>query len=190
MNAVWAAKQAGVKHVVRLSAIGAAHDAPTRNGRLHALSDAELAHSGLNWTIIKPASFMQNLIGSVIDGTLYGSSGESRIGMIDMRDIADFAAHVLAEPAPHAGRTYTLTGPAGISLRDAAAEVGATYHPVTPAQAYEAMRQAGLDETLASMGAEYAAAFASGWGSSVTTDYADVMGRRPRTFADFARDML
>jgi nucleoside-diphosphate-sugar epimerase len=37
MNALWAAKQAGVKRVVRMSAIGAAHDAPTRNGRLHAL---------------------------------------------------------------------------------------------------------------------------------------------------------
>lgn len=190
MNAVWAARQAGTRHIVRLSAIGAAHDAPTRNGRLHALSDAELADSGVNWTIIKPGSFMQNLIGSVVDGTLYGAAGEGRIGMIDVRDIADFAAHVLSDPAPHAGRTYTLTGPASISLRDAAAELGANYHPLTPAQAYEAMRQAGLDETLAAMGAEYAAAFADGWGDSITTDFTDVMGRRPRTFAEFARDML
>src|SRR5581483_12414050 len=38
-NALWAARQAGVKHVVRLSAIGAAHDAPSLNGRMHALSD-------------------------------------------------------------------------------------------------------------------------------------------------------
>src|SRR6187549_1178587 len=37
MNAVWAARRAGVERVVRMSAIGAAHDAPTRNGRLHAL---------------------------------------------------------------------------------------------------------------------------------------------------------
>src|SRR2546421_4591759 len=32
-NALWAARQAGVAHIVRLSAIGAAHDAPTRNCR-------------------------------------------------------------------------------------------------------------------------------------------------------------
>jgi uncharacterized protein YbjT (DUF2867 family) len=190
MNAVWAARQAGAKHIVRLSAIGAAYDAPTRNGRLHALSDAELASSGLDWTIIRPSSFMQNLIGSVSDGTLYGANGDGRVGMIDVRDIADFAAHVLSNPAPHAGRTYTLTGPASISLEEAAAAVDATYHPVTPEQAYEAMRQAGLDETLASMGAEYAAAFADGWGDSITTDFIDVMGRRPRTFAEFAHDML
>jgi uncharacterized protein YbjT (DUF2867 family) len=55
MNALWAAKRAGVERVVRMSAIGAAHDAPSRNGRLHALSDAELMASGLKWTILLPA---------------------------------------------------------------------------------------------------------------------------------------
>jgi hypothetical protein len=45
-NALWAARQAGVKHVVRASAIGAAHDAPTLNGRLHALSDDEARRIG------------------------------------------------------------------------------------------------------------------------------------------------
>jgi uncharacterized protein YbjT (DUF2867 family) len=189
-NAVWAARQAGVAHVVRLSAIGAAYDAPTRNGRLHALSDAELAGSGLNWTLIKPAAFMQNLIGSLVDGVLYGATGEGRTGMIDVRDIAEFAVHVLSHPAPHAGRTYTLTGPASISLRDAAAQVGAVYQPLTPAQAYEAMRQAGLDESIASMGAEYASTYSTGWGDYVTTDFADVLGHAPRSFAQFAHDQL
>lgn len=189
-NAVWAARQAGVEHVVRLSAIGAAHDAPTRNGRLHALSDAELAGSGLTWTIIKPAAFMQNLVGSLVEGVLYGATGEGRTGMIDVRDIGEFAAHVLSDPAPHAGRTYTLTGSDSISLRDAAAQVGAVYQPMTPAQAYEAMRQSGLDESIASMGAEYATAYSTGWGDYVTTDFADAMGRAPRTFAQFARDHM
>jgi uncharacterized protein YbjT (DUF2867 family) len=190
MNAVWAARKAGVRHIVRMSAIGAAYDAPTRNGRLHALSDAEFTNSGLHWTIIRPASFMQNLIGSVVDGTLYGATGEGRMAMIDVRDIAEFAAHVISDPAPHAGRAYTLSGPASISLRDAAAQVGATYQPITPAQAYEAMRQAGFDESVASMGAEYATAYADGWGDFTTTDFPDVMGRKPRTFAEFARDSM
>ena len=39
-NGIWAARQAGVKHIVRMSAVGAAHDASTMNSRLHALSDA------------------------------------------------------------------------------------------------------------------------------------------------------
>lgn len=72
---------------------------PRVNGRLHALSDAELVSSGLDWTIIKPATFMQNLTGALVDGTLYGSTGEGRVGMIDVRDIADFAA--TSSPIPH-----------------------------------------------------------------------------------------
>jgi uncharacterized protein YbjT (DUF2867 family) len=110
-NAVWAARQAGVRHIVRMSAIGAAHDAPTRNGRLHAVSDAELQASGIPYTIIKPAAFMQILLGSVAGGTLYHNWGEGRVGFIDAADIAAFAAQVLTEPDRHAGQTYTITGP-------------------------------------------------------------------------------
>jgi uncharacterized protein YbjT (DUF2867 family) len=67
MNAVWAARQAGVRRVVRLSAVGAAYDAPTRSGRLHALSDHELRASEMNWTILRPQWFMQNLLNAAGD---------------------------------------------------------------------------------------------------------------------------
>jgi len=49
-----AAKNSGNPHVVRISAIGAAVDAPTDNGRLHYQSDTELADSGLPHTILRP----------------------------------------------------------------------------------------------------------------------------------------
>jgi uncharacterized protein YbjT (DUF2867 family) len=61
-NALWAARCAGVKHIVRMSAVGAASDAPTLNSRLHALSDAELQNSGIAYTIVKPHFFTQNLM--------------------------------------------------------------------------------------------------------------------------------
>ncbi|TMS00426.1 SDR family oxidoreductase [Nonomuraea basaltis] len=194
MNAVWAARRAGVSHVVRMSAIGAAHDAPTRNGRLHALSDVELAASGLGWTVIRPAFFMQNLFGSVNGDTLYGATGEGRLGMIDVRDIGDFAAAVLSDPAPHKGKTYTLTGPSSISLRDAAAELEQVYgmpiayQPVTPDDAYRSMLAAGLPEWIAAVNREYLTAYAQGWGDYTTSTFTDVMGHPGRSFTDFARD--
>ncbi|WP_226899073.1 SDR family oxidoreductase [Nonomuraea phyllanthi] len=194
MNAVWAARKAGVRHVVRMSAIGAAHDAPTRNGRLHALSDVELAASGLDWTIIRPAFFMQNLLGSVNGDTLYGATGEGRIGLIDVRDIGDFAATVLRAPAPHKGRTYTLTGPASISLRDAAADLGQVYgtpiayQPITPDDAHRSMLEAGLSPWMAAVNREYLIAYSGGWGDYTTPDFEKVMGRPARSFTDFARD--
>ncbi|MFC7384239.1 SDR family oxidoreductase [Sphaerisporangium rhizosphaerae] len=194
MNAVWAARQAGVRHIVRMSAVGAGHDAPTRNGRLHALSDAELMASGLRWTIIRPHFFMQNLFGSVNGGTLYGGLGDGRVGMIDVRDIGDFAARVLTEPQSHEGKVYTLTGPAGISLKEAAERLQiiygtpVDYHALSEREAYEAMLGAGLPDWIAAVNAEYGTAYARGWGDFTTSDFPDVMGRPARSFGDFARD--
>ncbi|MFG6193581.1 SDR family oxidoreductase [Nonomuraea sp. JJY05] len=194
MNAVWAARKAGVRHVVRMSAIGAAHDAPTRNGRLHALSDVELAASGLGWTVLRPAFFMQNLFGSVNGDTLYGATGEGRLGMIDVRDIGDFAAAVLRASAQHKGSTYTLTGPASVSLRDAAAALGEVYgtpiayQPVTPDDAQQSMLDAGLSPWIAAVTKEYLTAYSEGWGDYTTPDFEKVMGRPARSFAAFARD--
>ena len=146
--------------MVRLSAIGAGHDAPTRNGRLHALSEVELAASGLGWTVVRPAFFMQNLFGSVNGGTLYGPTGEGKIGLIDVRDIAAFAARVLADPKSHHGRTYTITGPESISLRDAAAGSASATSPSPRRTRYRAMLQAGLPEWDAAVNVEYARAYA------------------------------
>lgn len=193
MNAVWAARQAGVSHIVRQSAVGAAHDAPTRNGRLHAMSDEELMASGIDWTIIKPHSFMQNLLGSVGGDTLYGLD-VGHMGMIDARDVAEFAARVLIQPQSHAGRTYTPTGPASVSLPELAATLEPvlgtpiTYQPVSPQDAHAAMIGAGVPAWNAAVIIEYGAAYASGWGDFVTADFPDVMGRQARTFAQFAHD--
>ncbi len=194
-NAVWAARAAGVRHLVRLSAIGAAHDAPTRNGRLHALSDVEALESGIATTIIRPAFFMQNLIGSVSGGVLYHAIGQGRIGIIDIRDIADFGAHILANPDAHAGRVYTLTGPQSVSMTDAAQTLTeALGKPVTaqeipPQAAVEGMKAAGFPAWVAEVsGLEYGAAYASGWGDYTTPDFTSVTGKPGRTLAEFARD--
>ncbi|MEU8079509.1 SDR family oxidoreductase [Catellatospora citrea] len=187
-NAVWAARQAGVKHIVRLSAIGAAPDAPTRNGRLHALSDTELQASGIGWTVIRPAFFLQNLLGSVNGGTLYGATGEGRLSPIDVRDIAAFGARVLAEPARHAGRIYTITGPESLSLREAAARMGLDYQSVPGADVVAGMRAAGLPAWTADVTGEYLTAYAANWGDLTTEDFARVTGRPAVDVVAFARD--
>ncbi|TDC97240.1 SDR family oxidoreductase [Nonomuraea deserti] len=199
MNAVWAARQAGVERVVRLSAIGAAHDAPTRNGRLHALSDHELQASGLRWTILRPHAFMQNLLwqaGRIAhDGTFSLNMAQGRLGMIDLRDVADVAAHILrAEPERHHGKIYTPSGPETLSYAEAAEQLGQvlgrTIHYVAAdaEDAHAGMVAGGIPHWLAGMFVEYGQALGSGFGDFTTTDVEDVVGRPPRRFADFARD--
>lgn len=192
-NAIWAARHAGVRHVVRMSAIGAAHDAPTRNGRLHILSDVELMNSGLGWTILRPHFFMQNMFGSVSDGTMYGLVGEGRLGLVDVDDIAALAAAVLKDPAAHQGKIYTPTGPESIDLHQAAAEAAEAlktpvkYQPLPHDKVYDGLREAGMPEYVARVYQEYGRAYSGNWGDYTTTDVQDVVGTPGRTFADFAR---
>lgn len=147
-NALWAARNAGVKHVVRMSAIGAAHDAPTINGRLHGLSDAELIGSGIPYTIVKPHFFMQNLLMAAESiaqqGVMHLPLADSRMGLIDSRDISEFAARVLAGEG-HEGKIYTLTGPASITMTEAASAIGdvigkqVRYEPVSLEATWQSM---------------------------------------------------
>ena len=117
-NAIAAAQKAEKPYIVRLSVIKAGLDAPTANTRSHGQTEKDLKDSGLPVAYLRPHYFMQNIFGSaesmMKDGLLYQGMGDAKLAMIDVRDIADAAAAVLADRG-HAGKTYTLTGPASIS---------------------------------------------------------------------------
>ncbi|MDA2815245.1 NAD(P)H-binding protein [Nocardiopsis sp. RSe5-2] len=198
MNAMWAARSAGAGRVVRLSAVGAAHDAPTRSGRLHALSDAEAQRSGLEWTLLRPMWFMDNLLGEAAEVRATGGfgmdMGQGRLGMVAADDVAACAARVLADgPGVHGGRAYTLTGPESLGLAEAAERMGealgrpVAYRPVSTADKRAALLAVGADEWIADMVGEYSAAFARGWGDFTTPDAGELLGRPPQGVADFAR---
>ena len=196
-NALWAAKQAGASHVVRLSAFGASHTAPTINSRLHALSDAELLASGMPFTILKPHYFMQNLLMAAQSvaqqGAMYLALADGRMGIIDSRDISDFAAQVLTGTG-HEGKTYTLTGPASVSMHEVAAALGEAigkavkYVPITLEAQRQALVQMGIDEWTANLLWDYSAAYSANWGSLVTDDFQRVTGKAPRSIAQFGKD--
>jgi uncharacterized protein YbjT (DUF2867 family) len=196
-SGLWEARQAKVGHVLRMSAVGAAHDAPTVNSRLHALSDHELAVSGLPYTIIKPHFFMQNLFGSAQtvaeQGAMYWALGNGRLGMIDVQDIADVAAAILRDPKPHLGRTYTPTGPKSIDMNEVAAAFSAAvgkpvkYVDVPLSAADEGMAKWGMDEYARGMMEDYLVAYARNWGDFVTDDVPNITGHPARSIAEFAK---
>ena len=197
-NALWAARAAGVKHVVRMSAVGAAHDAPNLNSRMHALSDAEVAACGIPFTIVKPHFFMQNLLmaaHSVSEqGTIYFALGDAKLPMIDVRDIGTTVAAILSNPAPHAGKAYTLTGPAAIGIATVAAAIGeaigkpVTYVPVPVPAMVETMANMGLDDYMQVSMRDYLTSYSKGWESQVTPAVEQISGAAPRGIGAFARD--
>lgn len=199
MNAVWAARQSGVERVVRLSAIGAAFDAPNRSGRLHALSDREVEASGMRWTILRPFWFMQNLLNEAGDvaatGTFSLNMASARLGMIDARDIAACAARILLDaPDLHHGKAYTLSGPRALTFDEVADELGdalggpVKYSPVSDAAKRETLLDYGVPKWIVDMLEEYARAYVSGWGDYTTDAVAELLSRPPRDIAEFARD--
>ena len=110
-----ACKAKGVRHVVRLSAVGANPWAASALLRNHGKCEALLEDSGLSWTILRPTIFMQNLvpfIGPTVakESTLYAPAGNARMPWVDTRDIAAVAGTVLTTPG-HEGLIYEITGP-------------------------------------------------------------------------------
>lgn len=197
-NAVEAARAAGVRYILRSSGAGADTGSPVALSRLQGEVDAVIAGSGIDWTVIRPSNFMQNIItlfgGMVRSGTLYLPHADGRSGYIDVRDIAGAAAAILSDPAPHAGRAYPLTGPEALSVGDIAAQLSAAlgrdirYVPVDEDSAVAAMRERGSDPWMIAMITSLNRAIAGGDLAGLTDDARRLLGREPRRFADFARE--
>jgi uncharacterized protein YbjT (DUF2867 family) len=85
---------------------GAAPEAITV-GRLHHAAEEAVLSSGMSWTVIRPATFMQNYLGHAAgirkQGAFPSSHAAGRAPYLDVRDIAAVAAEALVDGA-HAGK--------------------------------------------------------------------------------------
>ncbi len=126
-----AAVAAGVARIVYTSFCGAAPDATFTLARDHWATEEHLRASGLAHVILRDnlyLDFLPLLVGA--DGAIRGPAGDGRVAAVAQDDIADAAVAVLREPAAHDGATYTLTGPAALSLDEVATALSA--HTGTP----------------------------------------------------------
>lgn len=124
-----ACKLRNVKHVVRLSAVGANPWAASGLLSCHGRCEQQLQDSGLAWTLLRPTMFMQNLglyFAPTVarESTLYAPAGQSQIPWVDTRDIAAVAATVLTS-AGHENLVYDLTGPMACTYAEVADMIGA-----------------------------------------------------------------
>lgn len=117
-NLVDAARRAAVRHIVKLSWIGASeHLVALPFGRWHAEVESYLEASGVAYTILRASAFMQNHFDHITmrhQNIVFGAVGEGKAGLVDARDVAAVAATVLTEEG-HDGRLYEVTGPEALS---------------------------------------------------------------------------
>ena len=121
------AREAGVRHVVKLSAIGARADSPVALMRWHYAIEEALRGSDLAWTFLRPHLYMQNLLrfaGDVAERARFAAPmGARRYPLVDTRDVGAAVAAVLRDPGAHVARAYALTGPSAVSYGEVAAQL-------------------------------------------------------------------
>jgi uncharacterized protein YbjT (DUF2867 family) len=106
------ARSQGVDHVVFLSVAGAGKNKVVPHRKV----EDHLRARGDHHTNLRPGFFAQNLETAyrediVGDDRIYLPGGTAPVNWIDVRDIAEVAALVHAEPERHRGQSYTLAGP-------------------------------------------------------------------------------
>jgi len=191
-----AAREAGVRFVARLSTMGADADSPTVMGRHHAAADDRVRASGLDWALIKPTFFMDNLLTFNIDGirsegAFYGAAADGKVSWVSSRDIAEVAAAVLLDPGAHRGREYALTGPEAVSCAEVAALVSEVagrqvrYVDVSPEQLRASMVARGIPAAFADGIATLEQAKASGRMAAISPAFEQVVGHPGERYRDF-----
>jgi len=195
-----AAKTAGVKHVVKLSVWDAGSEAYSF-ARHHRPIEKKLEQSGVPYTILRANGFMQNLISSFAQtiknqGAFYLPAKDSKISIIDVRDIAAVAAKVLTSNGSHQGKTYTLSGPESLSNAEVAEKFSralnkkVSYVDLSDQDFKKSLLGLGVPEQLVDGIIELQHYYIAGRAAKVTPDVEAVTGKRGTTFDQFVRDNI
>ncbi|WP_129842448.1 NAD(P)H-binding protein [Streptomyces sp. RFCAC02] len=186
-----AARAGGVRRVVLVSSIGVG-TRPDAYGHPAAF-EAALRDSGLAWTVLRCGGLDSNAFAWAAsiraDRVAAAPFGDTGLPMVDPADVAEVAAAALLRPG-HAGAVYELTGPAPTTPRDRAAAIGAALG--TPVRFVEQTREEARQQMLAFMPEPVVEGTLAILGEPlpaerrVSPDIERVLGRAPRTFADWA----
>ena len=184
------AKRLGVKRLVLLSG---------RGEEEAQACERVVQASGLEWTVVRASWFHQNFsegafIDMVLNGAITLPAGDQVEPFVDVDDIADVAAAALTQDH-HAGQIYEVTGPRLMSLADIAADLsqatGRTIEYVNvPHEAFVSeIAKSGAPKDVTWMLDYLFATVLDGRNAHLTDGVARALGRPPKDFADYARDV-
>ncbi len=121
--------------------------------------------------------------------------GDGKLGMIDVRDIADCCVALLLDRG-HDGQILTPTGPDTITFSEIAGILSGgigrqvNYIPISIEEVGDAILKAGWGEWGAKVMMDYSRAYANNWGNFTNEDVETITGRKPRSFKQFFDEVM
>jgi NAD(P)H dehydrogenase (quinone) len=201
-TAVDAVARAGVGRLVYTSFYGAAPDATFTLARHHWATEERIRSHRLDATLLRDNLYLDVLpmyVGK--DGVIRGPAGDGRFAGVSRDDIADCAVAVLLGQASgdgdgdgdgdHSGQTFDLTGPAALSLAEAAEQMSRSsgreirYVAETVPEAYASRAHYGAPEWMVDGWVSTYTAIAAGELSRVTDHVRRLTGHEPMSFAEY-----
>lgn len=194
-NAVAAAKEAGVAHIVYTSAPNP-HISSLAFIREHGVTEDLIRESGVAYTFLRNNFYMEMLLGTApkwaATGEIHGVAAKGSINRVTREDCARAAAAVLAAAGTeHHNKVYDITGPGsrnGDELADAIAEVAGRpvrYVSITPDAMQEYLREAGFPEPLAALFVAIDQAIAAGELDVSSSAVRELTGQDPTSVTEF-----
>jgi NAD(P)H dehydrogenase (quinone) len=193
VNAVKAAEEVGVQHVIYTSIVEAPVS-PITFAPDHANTERALLESSLGWTILRENLYMDLLLSSLSQayqlGGLFNAADEGRVAYVTREDIAHAATVALAS-AFKGQRTLNITGPEALSYAEIAALASEitgqplNHIPIELEAEIQAMVGAGLPRPVAEAYASIDVAIAQGKLAEISDDFETLVGRKPTRAVDF-----
>ncbi len=184
------AKLRGVKRLVLLSG---------RGEKEAQACEQIVKDSGLEWTVVRASWFNQNFsegafIDMVLGGTITLPAGATPEPYVDVDDIADVAVAALSEDGHH-GEIYEVTGPRLMTMEDIAQDLSAaTGREIAfvdvPHDAFlDELTKSGAPKDVVWMLDYLFSTVLDGRNAHLTDGVERALGRPPKDFADYARDV-
>src|SRR5215831_19428002 len=159
------AREVGVDALVNMSQMTVSqmsiqHTTPSLQQRQHWFGEQALAWSGLPVVTIRPTVFLDGFFLALVRPAVRDRSrielpfGRGKTSPVAAADVARVVAAVLADPGPHLGQIYELTGPRSQDMDGVAQEYAEVLHREImytdiPPEAWEqGLHKAGLPEHL------------------------------------------
>ena len=192
--AVDAAARVGVEHVVFLSVLGAEKNPLLPHRRI----ERHLQDSDLTYTFLRASFFMQNFYvvhqSEITErGELFVPAGDGETSFVDARDVAAVGVETVVDPI-HRNRAYDITGPDALTYHDAAAifsdVLGRDIEYADPGlvEFVVTATSRGVSLPFALVQAIVYTTARFGLAGRVTDDVERVLGRPPRSLAEFVGD--